>query len=70
MALRDEISPKRNKIADLDIWLSKRSNKKEWLDVIHDEAFSCQAVAALLSKHGFKTDWNVIYRFRIRNASK
>lgn len=70
MALRDEINPKGNKLAELEEWISKRPNKKEWLDVVLDEAFSNQAVAALLAKHGFKTDWNVVYRFRMRRASK
>jgi hypothetical protein len=70
MALRDEITQKQNKIGDLVTWVNKQKNRKEWLDIILDESFSNQAVAALLSKHGFKTDWNVVYRYRMRHGSK
>jgi hypothetical protein len=70
MALRDQISPKVNRLAELDAWIKKQANRKEWLDIIHDQAYSSQAVATLLTKHGFKADWNIVYRFRMRNASK
>ena len=68
MALRDEIAAKPNKIGGLGDWLEVQPNKDEWLDVILDEtSFSNNAVAKLLTKHGFKCDWNVVYRFRRRH---
>ena len=70
MALRDEISPKINRLDELEIWLKKQSNRKEWTDIIFDEQYSSGAVAKLLTKHGFKADWNLVYRFRARHAAK
>ena len=70
MALRDEISPKINRLDELEVWLKKQSNRKEWSDIIFDVQYSSGAVAKLLTKHGFKADWNLVYRFRSRHASK
>ena len=68
MALRDEIRAKVNKLADLEAFVEAQDNRQEWLDVILDEGFSNYAVAELLTKHGCKVDWNVVYRFRERHA--
>ncbi len=70
MALRDEISPKINRLDELDAWLKKQSNRKEWADIIFDVQYSSGAVAKLLTKHGFKADWNLVYRFRVRHGVK
>lgn len=70
MALRDEINPKVNKINELDQWLKKQPNRKEWLSIMSDESYSSQAICTLLKKHGFECDWNVVYRYRIKHAAK
>jgi hypothetical protein len=70
MALRDEISPKINRLDELEVWLKKQSNRKEWTDIIFDTQYSSGSVAKLLTKHGFKADWNLVYRFRERHAAK
>ena len=70
MALRDEIKPKQNKTQDLAVWLDAQPNGEEWYEIIYDEQYSCRAVAALLSKHGFKCDANVVVRFRAKHVAE
>jgi hypothetical protein len=70
MALRDEIRIKQNRLADLTIWLDAQPNGEEWYDIIYDQQYSCQAVAGLLTKHGFKADANLIARFRNKHVAK
>ena len=68
MSLRDEIKPKVNKLAELEAFVDSQPNRDEWLEVIFDKQFSTYAIAELLGKHGFKCDWNVVFRFRGRHA--
>lgn len=68
MALRDEIKVKQNKLADLQEWVDARPNRDEWLEIILNTEYSMYAVAALLNKHGFRCDHNVVFRFRKKNA--
>jgi len=70
MALRDEIRIKQNRLADLTIWLDAQPNGEEWYEVIYDQQYSSQAVAGLLTKHGFKADANLIARFRNKHVAK
>ena len=70
MALRDEIRIKQNRLADLTIWLDAQPNGEEWYEIIYDQQYSSQAVAALLTKHGFKADANLIARFRNKHVAK
>jgi hypothetical protein len=70
MALRDEIQPKINKLAELAKWLDDQPNGEEWYELIYDEQYSNQAVAALLKKHGFVCDFNVVHRFRAKHVAK
>jgi hypothetical protein len=69
MALRDEIRIKQNRLADLTIWLDAQPNGEEWYEVIYDQQYSSQAVAGLLTKHGFKADANLIARFRNKHVA-
>jgi hypothetical protein len=69
MALRDEIKIKQNRLADLTIWLDAQPNGEEWYEVIYDQQYSSQAVAGLLTKHGFKADANLIARFRNKHVA-
>lgn len=67
MALRDEIIPCVSKLQQLTNWIETQKNADEWRDVIFDSAnYSGTAVAALLSKYGFKTTANVIHRYRAK----
>ena len=68
MALRDEIKPKVNKLAELQAFIDAQPNGDEWLELIMDTGYSTYAVAELLGKYGFKCDWNVVFRFRTRNV--
>ena len=70
MALRDEIRIKQNRLADLTVWLDAQSNGEEWYEIIYDQQYSSQAVAGLLTKHGFKADANLIARFRNKHVAK
>ena len=70
MALRDEIQPKINKLADLAKWLDNQPNGEEWYELIYDQQYSNQAIASLLQKHGFECDFNVVHRFRQKHVSK
>lgn len=70
MALRDEIRIKQNRLADLTIWLDAQPNGEEWYEIIYDQQYSSQAVAGLLTKHGFKADANLIARFRNKHVVK
>jgi len=70
MALRDEIRIKQNRLADLTVWLDAQPNGEEWYEVIYDQQYSSQAVAGLLTKHGFKADANLIARFRNKHVAK
>jgi hypothetical protein len=70
MALRDEIRIKQNRLADLTIWLDAQPNGEEWYEIIYDQQYSSQAVAGLLTKHGFKADANLIARFRNKHVAK
>jgi hypothetical protein len=69
MALRDEIRIKQNRLADLTIWLDAQPNGEEWYELIYDQQYSSQAVAGLLTKHGFKADANLIARFRNKHVA-
>ena len=69
MALRDEIRIKQNRLADLTIWLDAQPNGEDWYEVIYDQQYSSQAVAGLLTKHGFKADANLIARFRNKHVA-
>jgi hypothetical protein len=69
MALRDEIRIKQNRLADLTVWLDAQPNGEEWYEVIYDQQYSSQAVAGLLTKHGFKADANLIARFRNKHVA-
>ena len=68
MGLRDEIKPKLNKLAGLREFVEAQTNADEWHQVIMDTDYSTYSVAALLTKHGFPCDWNVVYRYRERHA--
>jgi hypothetical protein len=70
MALRDEIRIKQNRLADLTVWLDAQPNGEEWYEIIYDQQYSSQAVAGLLTKHGFKADANLIARFRNKHVAK
>ena len=70
MALRDEIKIKQNRMADLTVWLDAQPNGEEWYDIIYDQQYSSQAVAGLLTKHGFKADANLIARFRNKHVAE
>ena len=70
MALRDEIRIKQNRLADLTIWLDAQPNGEEWYEIIYDQQYSSQAIAGLLTKHGFKADANLIARFRNKHVAK
>jgi hypothetical protein len=70
MALRDEIRIKQNRLAELTIWLDAQPNGEEWYEIIYDQQYSSQAVAGLLTKHGFKADANLIARFRNKHVAK
>lgn len=70
MALRDEIRIKQNRLADLTVWLDAQANGEEWYEIIYDQQYSSQAVAGLLTKHGFKADANLIARFRNKHVAK
>ena len=70
MALRDEIRIKQNRLADLSVWLDAQPNGEEWYEIIYDQQYSSQAVAGLLTKHGFKADANLIARFRNKHVAK
>ena len=70
MALRDEIRIKQNRLADLTIWLDAQPNGEEWYEIIYDQQYSSQAVAGLLTKHGFKADANLIARFRNKHVAE
>ena len=70
MALRDEIRIKQNRLADLTVWLNAQPNGEEWYEIIYDQQYSSQAVAGLLTKHGFKADANLIARFRNKHVAK
>jgi hypothetical protein len=70
MALRDEIEPRQNRLHDLGVWIDAQSNGEEWYDLIYNLDYSNHSIAKLLSKHGFKCDWNVVYRFRRKHVSK
>jgi hypothetical protein len=69
MALRDEIRIKQNRLADLTVWLDAQPNGEEWYELIYDQQYSSQAVAGLLTKHGFKADANLIARFRNKHVA-
>lgn len=69
MALRDEIRIKQNRLADLTVWLDAQPNGEEWYEIIYDQQYSSQAVAGLLTKHGFKADSNLIARFRTKHVA-
>ena len=70
MALRDEIRIKQNRLADLTVWLDAQPNGEEWYEIIYDQQYNSQAVAGLLTKHGFKADANLIARFRNKHVAK
>ena len=70
MALRDEIRIKQNRLADLTVWLDAQPNGEEWYEIIYDQQYSSQAIAGLLTKHGFKADANLIARFRNKHVAK
>ncbi len=51
-------------------WLAAQPNGEEWYDLIYNLDYSNHSIARLLTKHGFKCDWNVVYRFRRKHVSK
>lgn len=68
MALRDEITPKPNKMQLLQQWMDNQPNSDEWWDIFRDMSYSHNGVAKLLTKHGFECNHNHVYRLRIKHG--
>jgi hypothetical protein len=69
MALRDQIKIKQNRLHDLSVWIDAQANGEEWYEIVYDQQYSCNAVATLCCKHGFKADPNLIARFRAKHVA-
>ena len=69
MALRDQIKIKQNRLHDLSVWIDAQANGEEWYEIVYDQQYSCNAVATLFCKHGFKADPNLIARFRAKHVA-
>jgi len=68
MALRDEIAAKRNRMQDIEEWISQQSNADEWWEVLRDLAYSNHGVAKLLTKYGMECNHNHVYRVRQKHG--
>jgi hypothetical protein len=71
MGLRDELPKSTNEIQRLEDWIAAQPNADEWREVIHDTAtYTATAITGLLSKYGFQTNNQTIYRFRTKHGSR